>query len=135
MHTVLPISPPMYLVYDRRYVYLWAEGRLAQCWLRVYKAPGRAVVITTEVDRYPRQAEGTRLMRVATYVSQQFGLPLDHTVWVAHTPGRGPYIRPCPNMPEIFREATFGWSREGKGEPQWEERQREEVEALIGQPL
>ena len=135
MNTPLPTLTAMSLVYDRRYVYPWAEGRLAQCWLRVYKAPGRAVVIATELDRYPRRAETTRMVRVATCVYQRFGLPLDNTVWGAHTPGRGAYLHPYPNMPETFEEVTFGWTTEGLVQPQWEERQREEVEALIGQPL
>jgi hypothetical protein len=132
---LLPTLPVMKLVYDQRYVFPWAEGRLAQCWLRVYKTPGRAVVIATEVDRYPQRVEATRIMRVATCVYQRFGLHLDSTVWVAHTPGRGAYLRPYPNTPERFEEVTLEWATEGLVRPQREERQRGEVEALIGQPL
>ena len=131
----LPALTPMDLVYDHRYVYPWIEGRLAQCWLRVYKAPGRAVVLASEVDAYPRRDETTRIVAVATCVYRQFGLPLDDTVWVAHTPGRGAHIHPYPNVPEAFEEVTFGWTLEGLGHPQWTRRQRVEVEALIGQPL
>jgi len=130
-----PTLTPMCLVYHCRYVYPWTAGRLAQCWLRVYKAPGRAVVIASEVDAYPRQDETTRIVTMATYVYQQFGLPLDDTVWVAHTPGRGAHIHPYPNVPEAFEEVTFGWTLEGLGQPRWTQWQRAEVEGLIGQPL
>lgn len=126
---------PMRLVYDQRYVYLCQDGRLAQCWLRVYKAPGRAVVIATEVDAYPRQASATRMAVVATQIYRQFGLPLDDTVWLAHTPARGACIRPYPNVPEQFEEVAFTWTLRGLQQPHWTPCRRTEVETLIGQRL
>lgn len=128
-------ASPMRLVFDQRYVYSWADGRLAQCWLRVYKAPGRAIVLATEVDTYPRPAESTRMVEMARCVYQRFGLPLEDTVWMAHRPGRGSYIRPYPNVPEQFEEARFSWTPSGLGQPEWRQCQRVEVEALLGQPL
>ena len=126
---------PMRLVYDRRYVYAWSESRLAQCWLRVYKAAGRAVVIATEVDTYPRPADSSRIAVVASHVYRRFGLPLDDTIWVAHVPARGACIHPHPNIPEQFEEVTFAWTVEGLGQPQWQPLQRAEIEAFIGQLL
>ena len=128
-------SSPMRLVFDQRYVYPWTDGRLAQCWLRVYKAPGRAMVLASEVDSYPRPANNTRMGVMAQGVSHRFGLPLDDTRWVAHRPGRGPHIRPYPNVSEQFEEACFEWTPEGLGEPEWRQCKRSEVEDLIGQPL
>ena len=125
----------MRLVFDQRYVYPGPDGRFAQCWLRVYKAPGQAIVLASEVDAYPRPAESTRMVVMARDVYRRFGLPLDNTVWMAHCPGRGPHIRPYPNVPEHFEEADFAWTPEGLGQPKWRPRQRTEVEDLIGQPL
>ena len=125
----------MRLVFDQRYVYPWANGHLAQCWLRVYKAPGRAIALASEVDAYLRPAESTRMAVMAQGVYHRFGLPLDDTVWMSHWPGRGPHLHPYPNVPEQFEEARFEWTPEGLGQPEWRQRQRSEVEDLIGQPL
>ena len=135
MNASVMISSPMRLVFDQRYVYAGPDGRFAQCWLRIYKAPGRAIVLASEVDAYPRPAESARMVVMAQGVYRRFGLPLDNTVWIAHCPGRGPHMRPYPNTPEQFEEAHFAWTPEGLGQPEWRTLARAEVEDLIGQPL
>ena len=133
----IPVSTltALSLVYNRCHVYPWVNGRLAHCGLRVYKTAGRAVVIASEVEVYPRSADTTRTVAMAMWVYRRFGLPLDDTVWIVHTPGRGSHIRPYPNVPEQFEEVAFAWTMDGLGSPQWTRRHREEVEELIGQPL
>ena len=124
----------MPLRYDRLYLYRGYHGCPSYCWLRIYTAPDRTVVIATEVDDNPGTSMTNMAAHLATEVTPTFGLPLDALVWIEHYPARR-VIGGHPRLPASFDLVTFTWTPLGLRAPQWRRVSKEQVEALMGQRL
>src|SRR5712691_2646077 len=124
----------MPLRYDRLYLYRGYHGCPSYCWLRIYTAPDRTVVIATEVDDNPGTSMTNMAAHLATEVTRTFGLPLDALVWIEHYPARR-VIGGHPRLPASFDLVTFTWTPLGLRAPQWRRVSKEQVEALMGQRL
>src|SRR6266568_1692317 len=96
----------MELAYDNIYPYTGSHDCRCHGRLRIFTAPGRAVVIATEMDDNPGTSVTSMAGPLATQVSQAFGLPLETLVWIEHYPDRGFYAGK-PQCPEVFAQVTF----------------------------
>jgi hypothetical protein len=119
----------MDLAYDRISQYTGSHACLSHCRLRIFTAPGQAVVIATEVADNPGTSLTNMAGPLATQVWQEFGLPLEALVWIAHYPSRG------FGLPEVFARVIFELTPQGLCHPQWQWRTITHVEAMIAQAL
>ena len=124
----------MHLTSDRLYLYRGYHGCPSYCWLRIYTAPDRTVVIATEVNENPGTSITNMAEHLATEVTRTFGLSLDALVWIEHSHDRL-VIGGRPRLPASFDLVTFTCTPQGLRAPQWQRISQAEVEALIGQPL
>ena len=124
----------MHLTSDRLYLSRGSRGCPSYCWLRIYQAPDRTVVIATEVDDNPGPSMTNMAEHLATEVTRTFGLSLDALVWIEHYHDRL-VIGGRPRLPASFDLVTFMWTPQGLRAPQWRRVSKEQVETLMGQPL
>ena len=124
----------MHLTSDRLYLSRGSRGCPSSCWLRLYQAPDRTVVIATEVDDNPGPSMTNMAEHLATEVTWTFGLSLDALVWIEHYPARR-VVGGRPRLAASFDLVTFTCTPQGLRAPQWQRISQAEVEALIGQPL
>lgn len=106
----------------------------AVCRLRVYEEPGKpTIVIVTELPENAGTSVTNRAERLATQVWQMLERPAEGMVWVEHYPesGRGRKVW----EQEHFSLVTFSETMQGFRKPEWKALPKEEVEALVGQPL
>src|SRR5207244_3711118 len=104
------------------------------CWLRIYTAPDRTVVIATEVNENPGTSITNMAEHLATEVTRTFGLSHDALVWIEHYPARR-VLGGYPRLAESLDLGTFTWTPQGLRAPQWRRVSKEQVETLMGQPL
>lgn len=124
----------MELVYDNIDPYTGYHACRCHCRLRIFTAPGRAVVIATEMDDNPGTSVTNMAGPLAAQVSQEFGLPLETLVWIEHSPDRGFYAGK-PTFPEVFAQVTFTLTPQGLRQPLWQRLPKGQVEALIERTL
>jgi len=125
----------MQLTYDGLYHYWGYHGCPSRCWLRIYKAPGQAVVVATELADNPGTSITNMAEVLATHVCQEFGLPLDDLMWIEHYPERC-FLGGRPRLPASFDHVTFAaLTAQGLQRPEWRRLSQAQVETLIEQAL
>jgi hypothetical protein len=137
---------------DRAYPYRWYWGEKATCRIRIYERPAYTVVIATELAENPKTSITNFAEYLATMICAQYEILPERLRWIEHHPvqgARGQFFASCDLVTFTFHPEPPPWLEEPFWniayrqcpalvhftDPQWKCLTKEEMEALIGEPL
>jgi hypothetical protein len=107
----------------------------AKCRIRVYQlANGTIVVIATELPDSAGASITNAAEILATEMRRWFVVPGGGLFWIEHYQDRA-MIGGRPQQKESFDRVFFRWDGTQYDDPDWKPFSRQQVEALIGEPL
>ena len=107
----------------------------AKCRIRVYQlADGLIVVIATELPDNAGSSITNAAEILATEMRRWFVVSGGGLFWIEHYQDRA-VIGSRPQLKESFDRVFFRWDGAQYDDPEWKPFSRQQVEALIGEPL
>jgi hypothetical protein len=116
------------------------HGVEARCQVQIYRQPGRAVVVVTELPDNPGVSVTNAAEYIATCILHDHALDPDTTIWVEHYHDRNRPGQHDPLFAESWDLVTFNWDYRTSPwqhrsphatSPRWCPLDREEVDRLI----